>query len=323
MLQISDKYYDVFNGDADGLCALHQWRLAEPQPDAQLVTGVKRDIRLLERLVGVEHADITVFDISLDSNRQPLAHLLRHNRVRYFDHHYAGELPASPQLETHIFPDPETCTALIVDRLLHGRFRNWAITGAFGDNLHEAAARAAAATALTAQEIAALRELGELLNYNGYGKSVTDLYFHPADLYNALKDYPDPLAFCRFSPELPKLRQGFAADMANGRQIPPFRENVRGRIYRFPAAPWSRRVAGVLMNEKAREAAELAHVLLIDNGDNTSLASIRAPLNNRHGADKLARAFPTGGGRPAAAGINALPNEMLPEFLTAFDEVFR
>ena len=39
---------DVFNGDADGLCALHQLRLAEPLADAQLVTGVKRDIALLD-----------------------------------------------------------------------------------------------------------------------------------------------------------------------------------------------------------------------------------------------------------------------------------
>ena len=39
--------YDVFNGDADGICALIQLRLAEPRPDAVLVTGVKRDIQLL------------------------------------------------------------------------------------------------------------------------------------------------------------------------------------------------------------------------------------------------------------------------------------
>ena len=34
---------DVCNGDADGLCAVLQWRLADPQP-ARLVTGLKRDI---------------------------------------------------------------------------------------------------------------------------------------------------------------------------------------------------------------------------------------------------------------------------------------
>ena len=41
--------YDVFNGDADGICALLQLRLAEPR-EAQLVTGVKRDINLLSRV---------------------------------------------------------------------------------------------------------------------------------------------------------------------------------------------------------------------------------------------------------------------------------
>ena len=40
---------DVFNGDADGICALHQLRLAAPA-DSELVTGVKRDIALLERV---------------------------------------------------------------------------------------------------------------------------------------------------------------------------------------------------------------------------------------------------------------------------------
>ena len=42
-------HYDVFNGDADGICALQQLRLAEPR-DAVLVTGVKRDIALLDRV---------------------------------------------------------------------------------------------------------------------------------------------------------------------------------------------------------------------------------------------------------------------------------
>ena len=39
----------VFNGDADGICAAHQLRLAGFAPDT-VVTGVKRDIALLERV---------------------------------------------------------------------------------------------------------------------------------------------------------------------------------------------------------------------------------------------------------------------------------
>lgn len=316
------KHYDVFNGDADGICALHQLRMAEPCPTAELVTGVKRDIKLLDRLVGIENSEITVFDISLDTNRQPLEKLLAHNKVHYIDHHYAGELPTSPNLETKINLEPETCTSLIVDRMLNGRFRNWAITGAFGDNLHKSAYQAAVETTLNDQELEILKELGELLNYNGYGKSIEDLYFHPAELYNALKSYQNPLDFWHSSPELNRLKEGFASDMKNARQAQPFRENEVGRIYRFPADPWCRRVAGVFSNEKAREREDLAHALLIDNGDNTIMASIRAPLTNRTGADKLCRSFPSGGGRPAAAGINELPDEMLNEFINTFDEVF-
>mgnify|MGYP007000196212 len=42
-------YWDVFNGDADGICALLQLRLAQPK-NSQLVTGIKRDIELLDRV---------------------------------------------------------------------------------------------------------------------------------------------------------------------------------------------------------------------------------------------------------------------------------
>jgi len=40
-------HFDVFNGDADGICALTQLRNAQPR-EAELITGVKRDINLLD-----------------------------------------------------------------------------------------------------------------------------------------------------------------------------------------------------------------------------------------------------------------------------------
>ena len=43
------RRFDVCNGDADGLCAVVQWRLHDPAP-ATLVTGLKREIALLERV---------------------------------------------------------------------------------------------------------------------------------------------------------------------------------------------------------------------------------------------------------------------------------
>ena len=56
---------DVFNGDADGICALHQLRLAEPA-ESGLVTGPKRDIGLLARVTAQAGDRVTVLDIALD-----------------------------------------------------------------------------------------------------------------------------------------------------------------------------------------------------------------------------------------------------------------
>ncbi|MGV1100110.1 acetyltransferase [Thiovibrio sp. JS02] len=314
-------YYDVFNGDADGICALHQLRLAEPR-ESRLVTGVKRDVRLLDPLADLQGATLTVLDISMDSNKAALRKLLASCTVVYVDHHYAGEIPQTPNLVAHIDPSPEVCTSLIVDGLLGGRFRAWAVAAAFGDNLHDTARKAAATLHLSEDQISRLRELGELMNYNGYGQSLADLHVSPQDLYAAARPYANPLDFHEKSEILAMLRDGFADDMRRGRSVAPLRQTPHGRIYEFPAEKWARRVAGVFSNEKAREMPEKAHALLVDNGDGSCMVSVRAPLARRQGADALCRSFPTGGGRAAAAGINALPADQIAVFCKAFDEVF-
>ena len=64
-------HYDVFNGDADGICSLQQLRLHTPK-NSQLITGLKRDIELLSR-VEVEAGDeITVLDVSMEKNKPAL-----------------------------------------------------------------------------------------------------------------------------------------------------------------------------------------------------------------------------------------------------------
>lgn len=314
-------YYDIFNGDADGICALHQLRLAEPR-EATLVTGVKRDIRLLDQVAQVRGAELTVLDISLDSNRTALLQLLESCRVFYVDHHYAGDLPHSPNLIAHLDPSPEVCTALMVDALLGGRFRAWAVAAAFGDNLHDSARKGAATLHLAESQVERLRELGELMNYNGYGQKVADLHVPPQALYAAVQPYTDPLAFCEEAQILALLRQGFADDLRRARAVTPLRQTAHGRIFAFPAEKWASRVAGVFSNEKARERVDAAHALLVDNGDTTFMVSVRAPLARRSGADSLCRAFATGGGRAAAAGINALPAGQVEDFCQKFTEVF-
>ncbi len=159
-------HYDVFNGDADGLCALHQLRLDEPR-ESVLVTGVKRDIALLAH-VGAQAGDTaTVLDISLASNRTALEALLERGvAVQYFDHHFAGELPQHAGLRAMIDTSPGVCTGILVDRYLEGRQRIWAVVAAFGDNLDGPARALAASLGLDPARLAALRELGENLGYN-------------------------------------------------------------------------------------------------------------------------------------------------------------
>lgn len=315
------KYLDVFNGDADGICALHQLRLTEPR-HAELITGPKRDVKLLKKIVGTTNASITVLDVSMQANKDELLQLLGTNKVEFFDHHFADGIPDSGNLVAHVDPAADICTSLIVDRFLGGRYRAWAVVGAFGDNLHDAAITAAAGLNWSEAELADIRELGELMNYNGYGANLEDLHFTPQELYGLVKPYKDPLEFLQKSDAVEKLRTGFNADMELARSVAPIIENEAGRIFRFPAESWSRRVAGVFSNEKARERPELAHALVVEKQDNTYLISVRAPLSRKAGADKLCLLFPTGGGRAAAAGINSLPGNELNKFISSFEEIF-
>jgi hypothetical protein len=316
-------HYDVFNGDADGIIALHQLRLYNPKPDVTLITGVKRDIDLLSKISDVQNADITVLDVSLDTNRDSLQHLLQaDNKITYIDHHFSGEIPDSNNLVTHLDPSPATCTSLIVDKLLKGRYRTWAVAAAFGDNLHDSAKKAAAKLKLTIEQLDALQELGELLNYNGYGATLNDLHFTPDTLFRALHNYDDPFLFLEKSADLAVLQKGFQEDMAKAMEQPEMDTTTHNRIYSFPDTPWARRVAGVFSNLRAREKKDAAHALIVENSDRTFRISVRAPLNDRKDADTLCLSFPTGGGRKAAAGINQLPADMLDDFIDRFHSTF-
>ncbi len=314
--------FDVFNGDADGLCALHQLRLVEPR-DATLITGIKRDIALLARVPCTADAMVTVLDVSLDRNRDALLALLRCGaQVDYFDHHFAGDVPQHAGLRAHLSGDAQVCTSMLVDRHLDGAHRAWAVVGAFGDNLDDAAGQLAASLGLGQAPIAALRELGECLNYNAYGDSEADLFMPPADLYRRMRHHPDPWRFIAHEPVLAEIRVGRTRDMALAQGIHPYAESAHGRVYILPDAPWSRRVRGAWGNHLASIAPTCAHALLTPGADASYVVSVRAPLNDMVGAVQLCRQFPTGGGRAAAAGIDRLEQERLADFIQAFEKMY-
>ena len=314
-------FYDIFNGDADGICALQQLRLAQPR-DSELVTGVKRDIALVSRVQAAAGDELTVLDISLAENRDALLSLLRAGaRCIYFDHHFPGDIPVHPGLEAHIRAAPGVCTSLLVDAYLGGRFRAWAVVAAFGDNLPQEAALAAAPLQITADELASLRELGECLNYNAYGNTPQDLHFHPAELYRRLQPYADPLQFIAHDPALKTLREGLREDLVHAAAVAPLIETATHYVLVIPDEHWGRRMHGPWANRLATAQPQRAHAVLIEC-DNGYRVSVRAPVARPFGADRLCRRFSTGGGRPGAAGINLLPRERLNDFISTFRASF-
>jgi hypothetical protein len=314
------RFYDIFNGDADGLCALQQLRLEKPR-EAELVTGVKRDNRLLARVHPGPGDEITVLDIGLDGNRRDLLRILGAGaRCRYFDHHHAGEIPAHPLLDLHIDTSPGTCTSLIVDAWLGGRHRAWAVVAAFGDNLAQSAVAAAAPLALPGPELDTLRQLGECLNYNAYGETLDDLHFHPAALFRRLQAYVDPLEFAARAPEFGQLRRALEDDWARAREVPVHPLGGHCAAVILPEEKWSRRVSGMLANELASQDPVRAHAVLTRRGENY-VVSLRAPREAGPGIDAVARQF-GGNGRGRAAGIELLPHARLDELFQALREAY-
>jgi len=314
--------YDVFNGDADGLCALHQLRLAVPV-SSELVTGVKRDINLLKRVDAKAGDEIIVLDVSLDKNREGLLKALDAGaKVRYFDHHFAGDIPEHDHLEAHINTDANVCTSLLVNGYLKSAYLPWAVVAAFGDNLFDSARNAAAPLNLNEKQLSQLEHLGTQLNYNGYGVTLDDLYFDPKDLYQQMQPFENPFDFIAQSPAYQVLSDGYADDMVKAEVSESLFLDDKVAAFMMPDKAWSRRVSGVYGNALARIYEDRAHALVtvMDNGNYR--VSVRAPMTNKTGADELCMSFPTGGGRKAAAGINDLPKAMLDDFIAAFKDKY-
>lgn len=315
-------HFDVFNGDADGLCALHQLRLAHPR-EAVLVTGVKRDIALLQRVDAKGGDTVTVLDVSLAVNAAPLARLLEAGvTVEYFDHHFPGDIPVHPRLVTHIDTDPHVCTGIIVDRILAGRHRAWAVAAAFGDGLLLAAGRLADALGMDEAARASVRGVGEALAYNAYGEREDDLIARPAELYARLRPFADPVAFARADDIVARINRVRGEDLGKARDGGRHVAAGPHVAVLLPDEAWSRRVRAAIGNELAQHFPDRAHAVLVPEGPQSYTVSVRAPVARPRGAAALCARFPGGGGREAAAGINDLPRAALEAFLHAFAQAF-
>ncbi len=316
------KIYDIFNGDADGICALHQMRLSEPLRSV-LVTGAKRDSRLLSRIRPRRGDRLFVFDISFNYNRDDVSRFLKKGvAIDYFDHHFAGSLPRNALLRAHIDASASQCTSPIVDRHLNGKYRLWALTAAFGDNLYEKALRLCRRLCLKPKQIKAISELGEMINYNAYGETAADLYYHPKRLYESLRPYSNPLDFIRNEKIVARLHENYKNDLHCATRLKPVSRSKAAVVLIQPDKAWSRRVRGVLANYHARKSPDSAVVVITPKETDAYMVSVRTARQSALSAHEFCSRFDTGGGRHAAAGIDRLPKKKLTDFLKEFHDNF-
>ena len=317
------RYFDVFNGDADGICALHQLRLEQPV-ESTLVTGLKREIALLDAVQASAGDMVTVLDLSMERNRPALRKLLaRGVLVRYFDHHDPGEIPGHAGLVAVIDASGSACTSTIVDGILHGRFRPWAVVGAFGDNLPDTAAGLAHTLGLDARQIATLRELGEDLNYNAYGQSESDVMVPPAELYRIVRRHASPFDLATREAAVHRLKEGRESDLAKASEVAPAHSAAGADAWVLPEAPWSRRVSGTFANRLALDDPQRAHAVLTPiAGDDAYVLSVRTPRGAATRASDFCRRFGAGGGRIHAAGVDRLPRAELARLFDAMDDAW-
>ena len=217
---------------------------------------------------------------------------------------------------------PDVCTAALVNGHLGGTYLDWAVTGAFGDNLKATARSLAKGLDISPADLQSLERLGTCINYNGYGPAIEDLHFDPEELYRRLYAAQSPLEFVNGSADFLRLSEGYDADMVQAEALQPTHATAAVAVFMLPDAAWARRVSGVYSNDLATGNPDRAHAVLTHKANGNYLVSVRAPLNNKQGAAELCMQFPTGGGRAAAAGINDLPEESLDSFIEAFSAAY-
>jgi len=294
--------FDIFNGDADGLCGITQLRLANPK-HSTCITGVKRNNILLNDARLSANSQLTVVDISLHSNLRGLTQALDQGcSVEWFDHHHPGVIPKHRNLVTHIDTDPHVCSSLIINKLLNNRFARWAIVAAFGDNLEESAYSLAATCGTPEVTIDVLKDLGVCINYNSYGAYIEDLHYHPETLYNIMQEFDEPMNLVAETDILPTLKAHYEADLTSARNTPIKAINDYVAIAILPNTKWARRISGIYANTLSNHFPDRAHAILIEKSDGYTV-SIRAPKANPVNAQMVALKFETGGGRHTAAGI--------------------
>ena len=314
--------YDVFNGDTDGIFAWHQLRLTHPR-DAEIVTGVKRDVNLASKVNAEEGDLVTIMDVSHAKNRKDVQRILDSGAIiEYFDHHDPKELIEHPNITYHINTEPNISTGLIVNSHVNGQNCLWSIATAFGDNHLDLAMNMAKSESLSDEQVLILKQIGLVVNYNSYGQTIEDLFYSPEEIAEAAGACgSDIFKFLEQGDIFSTLLENFNADMSSAVCQEPFSISKNGVIYTLPNEAWTHRIMGSFSNHLVSTNKNLACAIAVLNSDGTYRISVRSSINNPHGAGNLCGNF-GGGGREKAGGINNLPASDMNTFKEEFDKVF-
>ena len=277
----------AYNGDADGICSMVQWGLVHGI-EGNRVTGVKRDIMLLDRISPNSGDEVIVMDISHARNEKRASEISSSGiAITWFDHHLAGDL--GNEIQSFIDTSPNVCTAKLVEKFLNIP-SDWSEVALHGDGLSRHSVKPE------------LKELGELLNYNGYGGSLDDLHFHPDDLMLKCLHSKSPEEFMK-TETFRILKNGFTKDIENCESI----GKIDG-IFLLPNLPWARRAVGVFAH-RVFEKLGGTQVIAIDMGEH-----LQVSIRGDSGIGELCAKF-GGGGRQTAGGIDSLPKNQIPQLM--------
>ncbi len=297
--------YDIFNGDADGLCALTQLRLEE-DIESKLVTGTKREIKLLENIDPQTGDKVLALDISLERNRDlAIEYLERGVSIEWFDHHLPGDPISHPNLKTNIDMSPYGCTSTIINDKLNGKHLEWAAVASFGDFIPNRGIELLKYSN-NLKSLQKFRELGILINYNSYGRNIEDLHFHPTTLLREMIDSVVPMNFINTS-IFKYLKNGYTRDLENARNC--CEDEI---MVLLPNEKWGHRISGTLAHLLFEEEPNKPHIVAVKNDSESYTVSLRAPKSNPYGAGELCKLF-GGGGRSSAGGIDSMQGEELDE----------
>lgn len=315
--------YDVFNGDADGIFSLIQLQKNELK-ESKKITSFKRDTALLKHISPNSGDLIRSLDIGIDKNFKEVKLFLDQGvKIFFADHHKYEKVPEHKNFENQIFTKSIMCTSKIIANYINKEESIWAVPGIFGDNLYELGLEECKKNNLNSEESLLLKELGELVNYNSYGENIADLNYHPIDVFDELMLYDSPLDLVKEKNSIFfKLKECYSNDLEEViESVEELHNDNYCKVFLLPNKISSRRISGIFGNQKAIEFDNQSILILTYNEDGSYRVSIRAPINQRYGASNIAKKFSGGGGREAAAGINALnPNQLTTLIKSVYEE---